>query len=252
MKDDRSPPLFSIRGLTKIFPSPGEGGFKALAGVDLDIVEGELTVIAGANGSGKTIFMHILSGLIERTGGEIFFRGEPMPASKDLLKCGIGLMFQDPDTQILGETVEEDIAFGPENEKLPKEEVRERVEKSLSGLGLSEKRDFTARRLSGGEKRRLVVAGVLAMGRETIIMDEPFANLDWPGVVQVQKIIRDLKERGSTIIILTHETEKVLDLADRLVILAGGRIRAEGRPEEVLDLLDPAWGVRDPRDSYSV
>ena len=252
--------LFSIRALRKIFP-----GCEALSGVDLDIYEGECLIIAGANGSGKTLLMRMLAGLLEPTDGEILFKGKALGEYSGLcrgnsrdkdhskgrsLRRSVGLVFQDSDAQILGETVEEDIRFGPENLKLPAEEIKSRLEASMAALELTEKRDFAARRLSGGEKRRLAVAGILAMGCETIIMDEPFANMDWPGVMQVLKIIRDLKPTGATIIILTHELEKVLSFADRLVILSGGKIRDQGECEAVLNRLDPAWGVRDPRKLY--
>jgi biotin transport system ATP-binding protein len=163
----------------------------------------------------------------------------------------LGLVFQDADAQIVGETVAEDAAFGPENMGLSSAEVSARADQALARLGLSEKRDNSPRRLSGGEKRRLAVAGVLAMGCSTVIMDEPFANLDWPGVVQTLNIIRDLKNGGKTLIILTHELEKTLALADRLVILHRGVIRNDGPPAAVLDALDPAWGVRDPRRNYA-
>ncbi|MCL2129292.1 MAG: ATP-binding cassette domain-containing protein, partial [Treponema sp.] len=125
-----------------------------------------------------------------------------------------------------------------------------RLEETLTSLDLKGKRYSQSRHLSGGEKRRLAVAGVLAMGCDTIIMDEPFANLDWPGVVQVLNIIKTLKEKKITVIILTHELEKVLALADRLVIVSGGKIRDDGDCETVLNRLDPAWGVRDPRKNY--
>jgi len=151
----------------------------------------------------------------------------------------------------VGETVEEDAAFGPSNLGLSKTEIAERAAAALEKTGLWEKRKLPPRRLSGGEKRRLAVAGVLAMGCRAIIMDEPFANLDWPGVVQVLNIIRTLKEEGKTLIILTHELEKVLAFADRLVILHKGRIRDDGKPDEVLDRLLPEYGVRDPRRSYT-
>jgi biotin transport system ATP-binding protein len=159
-------------------------------------------------------------------------------------------VFQDADSQLIGETVEEDIRFGPENLKFNKTETENRIAEVMERLGLKEKKDFSPRSLSGGEKRRLAIAGVLAMGCETLIMDEPFANLDWPGVVQVLKIIKELKSRGNTLIILTHELEKVLALADRLAILDQGKIRDSGGPEEVLNRLRETWGVRDPRHSY--
>jgi biotin transport system ATP-binding protein len=117
-------------------------------------------------------------------------------------------------------------------------------------MGLTEKQDWPPGSLSGGKKRRLAIAGVLAMGASAIIMDEPFANLDWPGVVQVCRTIKALKEQGKTLIILTHELEKVLAFADRLIVLAKGQIVGEGNPAKVLDSLKPEWGVRDPRVSY--
>ena len=246
MMQDVQKKLFSVRGIKKIFPN----GYEALQGIDLDIYDGECLLIAGANGSGKTVFTRILSGLLEPTEGTVLYREKDIKAHGKLLRQSVGLVFQDADTQILGETVEEDIRFGPENLKLSEEEISMRLEYVLEKLDMKEKRCFASRHLSGGEKRRLAVAGILAMGCETIIMDEPFANLDWPGVTQVLKIIFSLSKNGKTVIVLTHELEKVLSLADRLVILASGKIRAEGNPDAVLENLDPAWGVRDPRKTY--
>ena len=198
--------LFSVRRLTKKFPNgiKGAAGYEALSGIDLDIFEGECLVVAGANGSGKTLLMRMLAGLLEPTEGEIRFRGKAIAECGKLLRSSVGLVFQDSDAQILGETVEEDIRFGPENLKLPESEIKSRLEQTLAALELAEKRGFSARRLSGGEKRRLAVAGILAMGCETVIMDEPFANMDWPGVIQVLKIITALKQSAKTIIVLTH------------------------------------------------
>ena len=239
--------LFSVRGLTKKFSN----GYEALSGIDLDIFEGECLVVAGANGSGKTLLMRMLAGLLEPTSGEILFKGKTLGEYGKLLCREVGLVFQDSDAQILGETVEEDIRFGPENLKLPPIEIESRVEQTLAALQLSEKRDFPTRRLSGGEKRRLSVAGILAMGCQTVIMDEPFANMDWPGVIQVLQVLKSLKAAKKNIIVLTHELEKVLAFADRLVILSGGKIRAIGESETVLDLLENSWGVRDPRAAYA-
>jgi biotin transport system ATP-binding protein len=237
--------LFSIRGLSKIFPGPqGKEPFRALWDISLDIYEGQCLLIAGSNGSGKTLLMRIIAGLLEPSGGEVLFRGSS-------LRRELGLVFQDADAQIVGETVEEDTAFGPENLGFSKDDVRDCVNFAIDAVGLSLKRASPPRRLSGGEKRRLAVAGILAMGCNTVIMDEPFANLDWPGVVLTLRIIQDLKENGKTLIILTHELEKILALAERLVILHRGLIRDDGLPAEVLDRLDPAWGVRDPRRNYA-
>ena len=256
-------PLFSIKNISKFFPgvSADREPFAALRNISLDIIEGQCLLIAGSNGSGKTLLMRIIAGLLEPSGGEVLFRGRPLcgegPRGADwretekLLRGELGLVFQDAAAQIVGETVAEDTAFGPENLGLCAAEVNARVDHTLTAVGLAEKRDNSPRCLSGGEKRRLAVAGVLAMGCTTVIMDEPFANLDWPGVVQTLNIIRDLKNSGKTLIILTHELEKVLALADRLVILHRGSIRGDGPPALVLDGLDPAWGVRDPRRGYT-
>ena len=249
--------LFSIRNLFKEFPGAAGGEpFRALSGINLDIFESQCLLIAGSNGSGKTLLMRIIAALVEPTGGEALFRGrllhgrESAAAVKDLRR-ELGLVFQDADAQIVGETVAEDAAFGPENLGLSKAQTEKRVHAALEAMGLSARRDAPSRRLSGGEKRRLAVAGILAMGCNTLIMDEPFANLDWPGVVQTLRIIQRLKREGKTLIILTHELEKVLALADRLLILHKGAVRCDGAPLEVLNKLDPVWGVRDPRRNYT-
>jgi biotin transport system ATP-binding protein len=248
MTDAAEAPLFSVRNLIKIFPGPNGTTIPAVAGISLDIRREECLLIAGSNGSGKTLLVRMLTGLIEPSGGEILFRGRPLTESG--IRSRAGLVFQDADAQIIGETLEEDAAFGPKNLGLSKDEVERRVRESLAAVNLTEKKDCPARRLSGGEKRRLAVAGVLAMGCETVILDEPFANLDWPGVVQVLQIILGLKRTGKTVIILTHELEKALAFADRLVILDRGVIRDDGGPEEVLNRLKPEYGVRDPRRRY--
>jgi biotin transport system ATP-binding protein len=239
-------PVLAVKNLSLRFEGP-EGAFTALDRINLEAEEGEFLLLAGSNGSGKTLLMRCVAGLLEAQEGEILFRGRLPGRSfcRDL-----GIVFQDADAQILGETVEEDAAFGPKNLGFSREETERRVAAALEAVGLESKRKRPTRRLSGGEKRRLAVAGILAMGCGVIIMDEPFANLDWPGVVQVLEVLHSLKQVGKTLIVLTHELEKVLALADRLLILHRARIRANGRPAEVLDRLDPAWGVRDPRRNY--
>ncbi|MDR2484423.1 MAG: energy-coupling factor ABC transporter ATP-binding protein [Treponema sp.] len=239
--------LFSIRDISKVFPN----GNHALSRINLAVFKGECLLIAGSNGSGKTLLMRMLTGLADPSDGEIRFQGLPLHKAINLLRRSVGLVFQDADAQIVGETLGEDIAFGPKNLGLSKDAVETQVHAALAATGLEAKEDMSPRRLSGGEKRRLAVAGILAMGCDTVIMDEPFANLDWPGVIQVLGIIRQLKTQGKTLIILTHELEKVLAFADRLVILHQGLIRDEGNPSAVLDRLDPSYGVRDPRKTYA-
>jgi biotin transport system ATP-binding protein len=243
-------PLFSVLALQKTFLPGSPGEVKALQGINLEIRSGEFLLVAGANGSGKTVLMLILAGLMERDGGEILFRGRPIDSAREELRRHIGLVFQDADAQLVGETVAEDIAFGPKNLGLAKAALEERTLQAMAAVGLAHRRDSAPRNLSGGEKRRLAVAGVLAMGCQTIVLDEPFANLDWPGIRQVLDMLAKLKREGTTIILLTHELEKVVALADRLVILHRGLVREDGSPDAVLDRLKDEYGVRDPRKGY--
>ncbi|MCL1992932.1 MAG: energy-coupling factor ABC transporter ATP-binding protein [Spirochaetes bacterium] len=208
--------------------------FTALDDVSFSLASGGCTLICGANGSGKSLLMAIIAGLEEPTSGS---------AQTAFLT---GLIFQDPDSQILGETPSEDIAFGPANLGLSKEEIEKRVAAALEETGLTERAHYPARSLSGGEKRRLAVAGVLAMDAQIIIFDEPYANMDYHGVVQVNWIIKKLLGAGKTVIILTHELEKCLALADRVIVLFKGRITFDGSALCALQQELEAWGIRNP------
>lgn len=225
-----------IKGVGRTFAD----GTVALQNVSFSIGRGEFAVIAGSNGSGKSVLMSLIAGLDEPTTGTIALHG-----------CQAGLVFQEADSQILGETPEEDIAFGVKNCGLTKKETAEQVTFALEKTGLTAKRDSYARFLSGGEKRRLAVAGILAMSRSLIIFDEPFANLDWPGVKQVCAILKQLKEEGKTVLVLTHELEKVLALADRFLVLDKGHLVFDGKPIDGLKADLEAWGIRNPLLSCS-
>ncbi|MDR2730835.1 MAG: energy-coupling factor ABC transporter ATP-binding protein [Treponema sp.] len=202
--------------------------------LSLSIEEDTCTLIAGANGSGKSLLMSIIAGLETPTNG------------KAETYAGVGLVFQEPDSQILGETPREDIAFGPGNLDLSREEIRERVENALAETGLVQRADFPARSLSGGEKRRLAAAGVLAMDAKIIIFDEPYANMDYQGVLQVNRLIQKLRSQKKTIIILSHETEKCMAMADRFIALNKGKIVFDGGARQALEQNLEEWGIHHP------
>ena len=206
-------------------------------------------VVAGPNGSGKTTLIRHLNGLLQPTSGRVFVEG--VSVQKDLLRARrlVGMMFQDADSQIVGETVRDDVAFGPENLRLDVDQINARVSAALEAVGLKDYANRRPHMLSGGEKRRLAIAGILAMEPKVIVFDEPFASLDYPGVKQVLKQILALHQGGHTIIVITHDLEKVLAHADRLVIMQNGKIVKDGAPAEILGDIE-TYGVRAPCASH--
>lgn len=235
-----------INHLSKTFQT-ASGPKKALDDISLEIGQGECVVIGGENGSGKSVLMQIIAGLMEAD--KI---GLVEPVETILSVVGrVGLVFQEAETQILGETPSEDIAFGPKNLGWKKEKVQAAVREALEKTGLTDKADFPARFLSGGEKRRLAVACMLAMKLPVIILDEPYANLDFSGVTQVNALIRELMSDGKTVIILTHEIEKCLGLADRFMVLFRGKKVFDGSPEAGLKQKLEEWNIRNPLVSYT-
>ena len=228
----------AIDGITKIYAT-SEGNKTALNNVSFQIDEGSVTVIGGENGSGKSVLMNIIAGLEKPTSGKIHSFAQA------------GLVFQEADTQILGETPREDISFGPKNQKKSKIQVEQAVENSLEQVGLAKKADYPARFLSGGEKRRLAVACMLAMELPVIIFDEPYANLDYGGVKQVNALVKRLHEQKKTVIILTHELEKCLGLADKFVVLFRGDKVFDGTAQEGLLQNLEQWNIRNPLNAYS-
>jgi len=211
-----------------------DGYFYALDDISLTIKNGECVIIAGANGSGKSLLMSIIAGLDEPNSGGVKTDAQ------------VGLVFQEADAQILGETPREDIAFGPRNMKLKKEEIKQRVEDALCQTGIIEKADFPARSLSGGEKRRLATAGVLAMDAQIIIFDEPYANMDYPGIISINALIKKLIANDKTIIILTHEIEKCLSLSDRFIALCKGKKVLDCPAKDTLNNNLEEWSIRSP------
>lgn len=261
-----------VRNLSKTFLT-ASGKKHALRNISLEIFCGECVVIGGENGSGKSVLMSIIAGLMDGDGdvsatladSSDFSAGKPEdeaeksaeksddPAGKSGVSVfgRVGLVFQEAETQILGETPREDVAFGPKNLGWKREQISEAVADALAQTGLAEKADFPARFLSGGEKRRLAVACMLAMRLPIIILDEPYANLDFGGVKQVNSLVRRLKSEGKTVIILSHELEKCLALADRFVVLFRGEKVFDGTPGDGLKNNLEAWNIRNPLAAYN-
>lgn len=205
-----------------------------LKGLSFCIPERSFTLVTGPNGSGKSVLMRLLKGLLNPTSGTIHLDGIDVTGNPKLRMRQLGLVFQEADTQIVGQTVEKDICFGMENLNLPLEEQQARLGEILKILDLERQRNQRPRTLSGGEKRRLAIAGVLVMQPRILMLDEPFANLDYRSVVSVLKALLELHQSGCTIVVVCHEVEKILAHADHVLLLDEGTIRAEGEPREVL------------------
>ena len=210
--------------------------YQALKGVSLKVNKGEMVSLLGKNGAGKsTLFLH-LNGIYEPDEGQVFIDGEELKYDKkSLLKFRqkVGIVFQNPDDQIFAPTVEEDVAFGPLNLGLPMEEVQDRVEDALARVGMSGFEKAAPHHLSGGQKKRVAIAGILAMKPEIMVLDEPTAGLDPQGVTNLSKLLRQLNDEGITIIISTHEVDLVPNYADKIFVLVDGLLIGEGTPKEI-------------------
>lgn len=221
-------------------------GTTALNDISLCINRGSFTILAGPNGSGKTVFMRHLNGLIRPTSGEILLEGVSITDNLSRTRRRIGLVFQDADAQIVGQTVARDTAFGPENLRLPRPVIEKRVTEVLNVTGLSGFEERRPHTLSGGEKRRLAVAGVLAMEPDLLVLDEPFTGLDWPGCADLIAVLNNLHAKGKSIFLITHDLAKILAHADRLILMNAGRIHADGDPIKIIDLVENI-GIRRPK-----
>ncbi len=210
--------------------------YQALKGVSLKIDEGDMVALLGKNGAGKsTLFLH-LNGIYEPDEGKVFIDGEELKYDKkSLLKFRqkVGIVFQNPDDQIFAPTVEEDVAFGPLNLGLPMEEVQDRVEEALARVGMSGTEKIAPHHLSGGQKKRVAIAGILAMKPEIMVLDEPTAGLDPQGVENLVTLLKELNDEGITIVISTHEVDLVPDYANKIFVLVDGELIAEGTPKEI-------------------
>lgn len=231
-----------IESLTHIYSKKTPSEKVALDNINLSIEEGEFVAIVGHTGSGKSTLVQHLNGLIKPhkkgKNGRVEIYGRSTTEKKGLkqLRFDVGMVFQYPEYQLFEDTVAKDIAFGPKNMKLDKEEIDKRVRKSLELVGLPYD-DFAERspfELSGGEKRRVAIAGVIAMEPKILVLDEPFAGLDPEGVKEITELVLKLKrEVCPTIITVTHDMDSASTLADRIIALCNGKIVADGTPKEV-------------------
>lgn len=234
-------PVIEIDQLTHKFSNGSVG----LEEINLTIEKGSFVILAGRNGSGKTTLLRHLNGLLLPTTGEVRIEGRPVAENLTFARQKVGMVFQDTDSQIVGETVFEDIAFGPENLQLTRDDINDRVEKALAKVELTGRRDDRPHLLSGGQKRRLTIAGILAMEPSILVFDEPFSNLDFPGIISVLRQIVSLHGQGHTILLTTHDLEKVVAHANRLIILDSGRVVRDDVPVSLLSELE-LFGIREP------
>lgn len=207
----------------------------ALDGINLNIKKGEFTAILGHNGSGKSTLAKLINSLLLPTEGKIYVNDMDTSDESKLwdIRQTAGMVFQNPDNQLVATIVEEDIAFGPENQGVEPSEIRKRVDDALNAVGMYEYRKRPPHLLSGGQKQRIAIAGVLALNSECIILDEPTAMLDPSGRKEVIDTIKRLnKQEGKTILLITHYMDEAVQ-ADRVIIMDGGNVKIDGTPKEV-------------------
>ncbi len=208
---------------------------EALKGVSLDIEEGTFVAILGHNGSGKSTFAKLMNGILLPSDGTVFISGMKTDDEEHLwdVRKTAGMVFQNPDNQIIGNVVEEDVGFGPENMGVPTDEIWRRVDESLEAVGMTAYRLQSPNKLSGGQKQRVAIAGVMAMKPQCIVLDEPTAMLDPNGRKEVIKTVHELnRQEGITVLLITHYMEEVID-ANRVIVMDGGKVVMDGTPREI-------------------
>lgn len=246
MKTDYSDKIIKTENLCYAY-KPGEGELPKLVlnGVDLGIEKGTFVAILGHNGSGKTTLAKHFNAILLPTGGRVLVAGINT-ADETLIteiRRRVGMVFQNPDNQIVANVVEEDVAFAPENLGYPSEDIRRRVDEALKTVGMYEYREHAPHLLSGGQKQRIAIAGVLAMDPDCIVFDEPTAMLDPRGRESIIGIIRKLRDSHRvTVVLITHHMDETID-ADRLIVMSDGSILMDGKPREVFKNVEMLRGT---------
>ena len=216
------------------------GSQRAIDGVDIDVPQGSFVAILGHNGSGKSTLAKHMNAILVPTGGTMWVDGRDTKDPNELwnIRQSAGMVFQNPDNQIIGTVVEEEVGFGPENLGVPTDEIWKRVENSLRAVGMLERRKDSPNKLSGGQKQRVAIAGVIAMEPKCIVLDEPTAMLDPNGRKEVIGAVEQLrKEKNVTVILITHYMEEVID-ADQVFVMDEGHVVMHGTPKEIFSRVD--------------
>jgi energy-coupling factor transport system ATP-binding protein len=243
------PPFIKLQGLEHAYPLDGGGRVSALRGIDLTIERGEFIAIVGPNGSGKSTLARHLNGLLLPTAGQVWVDGLLTSEPRNLwaVRQRIGMVFQNPDNQIVASTVEEDVAFGPENNALSSDEIRRRVDEALTAVGLTEYRTHPPQMLSGGQRQLLAIAGALATRPACIVFDEPASMLDSASRRQVLDTIAHLHAEGLTIVLITQAMEEAI-AARRVLVMNEGCIALDGSPARVFEQTGRLreWGLELP------
>lgn len=216
------------------------GTNRAIDEVDLDVQPGQFVAILGHNGSGKSTLAKHINAILVPTGGTMWVNGRDTRNPEELMNVrqSAGMVFQNPDNQIIGTIVEEDVGFGPENLGVPTDEIWTRVEESLKSVGMLEYRTNSPNKLSGGQKQRVAIAGVIAMTPQCIVLDEPTAMLDPNGRKEVLETVKELRRRKNiTVILITHYMEEVID-ADKVYVMDSGQVVMQGTPREIFSQIE--------------
>ena len=240
MESNSGEVLFDIRHVSHTFETEEGKTFDALKDVTVQIKKGEFTAIIGTNGSGKSTLARHLNALLLPTEGELIVEGMRTSDAGRVwdIRQKVGMVFQNPDNQLVAAVVEEDVAFGPENLGVPPEEIRERVDLALEKVGMTSYRKQAPSMLSGGQKQRVAIAGVLSMKPDCIVLDEPTAMLDPKGRKEVMDTIHELnKKEGITIVLITHFMEEAVT-ADHILVIDKGVLKMEGTPREIFSQAD--------------
>ncbi|MEA3339648.1 MAG: energy-coupling factor transporter ATPase [Chloroflexota bacterium] len=238
-------PFIQIRGLSHVYSLMDGGQIVALQCVDLTIEQGEFVALVGPNGSGKSTLVRHCNGLLLPTAGQVCVDGLSTSDPRHLWKVRqrVGMVFQNPENQLVASTVEEDVAFGPENQALPPKEIRRRVDEALSIVGLQDYRTQPPQMLSGGQKQLVAIAGALATRPACILFDEPTSMLDPPGRRRVLETIRRLNaEESLTVVLITQSMDEAV-AARRVLVMHEGRIVMDGPPEEIFEEGKRLWAL---------